>query len=121
MIQEQSPAEVQQRMEQNETFVLNVVAAWCPDCTERQEPNFPEFVRKMEGAGVPVYQCRVQTEKLVFISEEHEALTNDFGGHGYPRTVLIQEGKMTDSRVEVMDALALSMLAAEYVTKAQAG
>ena len=111
IITELSPAEVLERMEKNKSFVLNVVAAWCPDCTERQEPNFPIFVQKMEKSGIPVYQCCVQTEKLIFISEEHEALTNSFGGHGYPRTVLIKDGKMADSRVEVMDSLALSMLA----------
>jgi hypothetical protein len=121
MIQELSPAEVLQRMKQNETFVLNVVAAWCPDCTERQQSNLPGFIQKIEETGVPVYQCCVQTEKLIFISEEHESLTNDFGGHGYPRTVLITNGKMADSRVEVMDTLALSMLADEYVTKVQEG
>ena len=121
MIQELSPAEVRQRMKQNETFVLNVVAAWCPDCTERQQPNFPGFVQKMEAAGIPVYQCSVQTEKLVFLSEEHEALTDDFGGHGYPRTVLIINGRLADSRVEVMNGLALAMLAGEYVTKVQEG
>jgi thiol-disulfide isomerase/thioredoxin len=121
MVQEQSPAEVRRRMKENETFVVNVVAAWCPDCTERQEPNFPEFVRKMKGAGVAVYQCSVQVERLVFISAEHEALTDEFGGHGYPRTVLIKKGIMMDSRVEVMDPLALAMLADEYVAKVQAG
>lgn len=117
MIQEQSPAEVRQRMKEKETFVLNVVAAWCPDCTVRQQPHFPGFVRKMEEADIPVYQCCVQTERLVFISEEHELLTNDFGGHGYPRTVLITDGTMADSRVEVMDALALSMLAGEFMQR----
>ena len=68
----------------------------------------------MDKAGISVYQCCVQTERLVFISAEHESLTADFGGHGYPRTVLITDGRMADSRVEVMDALALSMLAGEF-------
>ena len=96
--------------------MLNVVASWCPDCAERQEPNFPGFVQKMEKAGIPVYQCCVQTESLVFISEEHESLTDDFGGHGYPRTVLITNGSMVDSRIEVMDAL--SMLADGFIQQA---
>jgi hypothetical protein len=117
MIQEQSPGEVRERMKQNETFVLNVVTAWCPDCTERQQPHLPGFVQKMEEAGTPVYQCCVQREKLVFISEEHRTLTNDLGGHGYPRTILITDGKLADSRVEVMDGLALSMLADEFVQR----
>jgi thiol:disulfide interchange protein len=113
MPEELKPAEVRQRMQDAESFVLNVVAAWCPDCTERQQPNFPTFVEKMKGAGIPVYQCCVQTKKLVFDSAEHEELTAELGGHGYPRTVFFKEGKMLLSRVEVMDSLALSMLADE--------
>ncbi|AGF77632.1 hypothetical protein UWK_01060 [Desulfocapsa sulfexigens DSM 10523] len=115
MIRELSPAEVQEQMNQKETFVLNVIAAWCPDCMVRQQPHFPGFAQKMETAGIPVYQCCVQTEKLIFISDEHQSLTDAFGGHGYPRTVLIANGVMVDSRVEVMDALALSMLADEFL------
>ena len=112
---EQTPVEIRQRMQQKETFVLNSVAAWCPDCTIRQEPNFPTFVQKIEDGEIPVYQCLVQEERLVFLSEEHESLTNDFGGHGYPRTSLIVDGVLADSKVEVMDALALSMLADDFL------
>lgn len=119
MILQVSPAELQERMEQKETFVVNIVTGWCPDCSKRQEPNFPGFVKKMEEAGVLVYQCNVQDERLMFLSPEHESLTNAFGGHGYPRTVLVQKGKMADSKVEVMDALALSMLATEYIKRLQ--
>lgn len=117
MLQEHNPGELRKRIVANETCVINIVCSWCPDCTERQQPHFSGFVEKMEAAGIPVYQCTVQEEKLVFISPEHESLTNDFGGHGYPRTVLILNGKMVDSRVEVMDALALGILAGEYITQ----
>ncbi|MCK5068891.1 MAG: hypothetical protein KAR01_00055 [Desulfocapsa sp.] len=114
-IKEQTPAEIRERMQQKETFVLNIAAAWCPDCTIRQEPNLPAFVQKIEDSEIPVYQCLVQEERLVFLSEEHESLVNDFGGHGYPRTSLIVDGALVDSKVEVMDALALSMLAGEFL------
>lgn len=117
MIAELAPAELRERMKNQETFVVNIVASWCPDCNERQAPNFPEFTRKVEGAGIPVFQCCVQHERLIFLSREHEALTNEFGGHGYPRTVLIVKGKLIDSKVEVMDSFALSMLADEYIRK----
>ena len=116
-VQEQSPQELKKRMAAGETCVINIVAAWCPDCTERQQPHFPGFVQKMEAAAIPVYQCVVQEEKLVFLSEEHEALTDAFGGHGYPRTVLLIKGKMVDSRVEVMDPLTLGMLADQYLAR----
>ena len=117
MIQDLTPAEVRDKMKGRETFVVNIHTTWCPDCTERQKPNFPEFAEKMKEAGVPVFQCCVQNEKLVFISDEHKALTDEFGGHGYPRTVLICEGQLADSRVEAMDALTLSMLADEFVIR----
>lgn len=115
MVQKVNPAEIRQRMKDKESFVVNIVAAWCPDCTERQQPNFQTFVEKMETGGIPVYHCCVQTNKLVFDSEEHKSLTDDFGGHGYPRTVLIKGGKLFTSRVEVMDSLALAMLADEFL------
>ncbi len=115
MIIEQSPEELQARIERNETFVLNLVGSWCPDCTERQQPNFPPFVEKIEKAGMVVYQCVVQEERLIFLSDAHEVLTDALGGHGYPRTTLILKGEAVLSRVEVMDALALAMLADEFV------
>ncbi len=119
MIQEISPQEVRERIGRQESFVVNVVSSWCPDCTERQAPHLPGFAEKMEAAGIPVYQCTVQEEKLVFLSSAHEALTNDFGGHGYPRTVLVVKGEVDaeNSRVEVMDPLALDMLASDYREK----
>lgn len=117
MLKDISPAEVSEQIEQGETFVVNVVASWCPDCVERQHSHLPGFVEKMERAEVPVYQCTVQEEKMVFISTAHETLTNAFGGHGYPRTVLVIKGAVEDSRVEVMDPLALDMLATEYMER----
>lgn len=117
MLTDISPAEVRQQIEQRKTFVVNIVASWCPDCVERQRPHLPGFVEKVEKAGIPVCQCTVQKEKLVFISDDHEALTNDFGGHGYPRTVLVIKGEVEDSRVEVMDPLSLDMLAIEYMER----
>jgi hypothetical protein len=117
MIKEQNPTDIRARMKHKETFVLNVVSTWCPDCVERQQPNFPEFVQKMEESGIPVYQCCMQVERLIFVSPEHESLTDDFGGHGYPRTVLILNGNMVDSRVEVMEPLALSMMADSFVKR----
>lgn len=115
MLVEQGPEELQARMANKETFVLNLVSSWCPDCTGRQQPNFPPFVEKIEKAGIVVYQCVVQEERLLFLSDAHEALTDALGGHGYPRTTLIQNGEAVLSKVEVMDALALGMLADEFV------
>jgi thiol-disulfide isomerase/thioredoxin len=115
MLITQSPEEIQTRIKNGETFVLNLVSSWCPDCTERQQPNFPSFIKTIEKAGIVVYQCVVQEKRLVFLTDAHEALTDALGGHGYPRTTLILKGEAVLSRVEVMDALALGMLADEFV------
>lgn len=115
MVINESPEELQARINNGETFVLNLVSSWCPDCTERQQPNFPPFIEKIEKAGIVVYQCMVQEERLVFLSKSHEVLTNELGGHGYPRTTLILKGEVVLSKVEVMDPLALAMLADEFV------
>lgn len=115
MLVVQSPEELQARIDNKETFVLNLVSSWCPDCTGRQQPHFPPFVEKIEKAGIVVYQCVVQEERLLFLSDAHEALTDALGGHGYPRTTLILNGDAVLSRVEVMDTLALGMLADEFV------
>jgi hypothetical protein len=114
MVVESGPQELQERIQNKETFVLNLVSSWCPDCTKRQWPNFQLFVEKIEKSGILVYQCVVQEERLIFLSDAHEALTDALGGHGYPRTTLILKGEVVLSRVEVMDALALAMLADEF-------
>ncbi len=115
MIQELSPAAIRQRIQKKETFVLNVVTAWCPDCIERQAPQLPVLAKKLEEGGLELYQCCVQIERQVFITEEHRLLTADLGGHGYPRTLLILDGELVASQVEVMDASALLRLAEEFL------
>lgn len=117
MLKDISPGEVRERIVRGETFVVNMVASWCPDCREGQRPHLPEFAEQLEKAGISVCECRVQEEKLVFLSREHEALTNDFGGHGYPRTVLVVKGAVEDSRVEVVDPLSLGILATEWIAR----
>jgi len=113
-----SPDQVSAYIQNGKTFVLNVVASWCPDCTERQRPHFPAFAARLQAAGISVYQITVQQERLVFLSKEHEQLVETFGGHGYPRTVLVIKGNVQpDSRVEIMTPLELDMLATEYIDR----
>ncbi len=83
------PEEVRQKMAAGDTFVLNVVTDWCPDCSMRQHPNLPGFVSRLAGAGLQVFQLIVQHQRLVFLSDDHEEMVENFGGHGYPRTILI--------------------------------
>ncbi len=118
-VPELSPGQVRRRMAAGETFVLNVVAAWCPDCTERQRPRLPAFVKRLGAANIPFYQVTVQQEKMQFISPEHEALTYSFGGHGYPRTVLIVDGTVRSrDNVEVISREALDRLAENFIAQA---
>ncbi|MFT4994022.1 MAG: hypothetical protein ACI965_001044, partial [Paraglaciecola sp.] len=37
LLQIVEPVEVNRRMATGDTFVVNVVTAWCPDCTVRQK------------------------------------------------------------------------------------
>lgn len=119
IINEITPDELTDKIKSGETFVVNVFAEWCPDCTERQTMYFPEFVRKLEAKEIQTYRLTVQKERLVFISDKHKKLTENFGGHGYPRTVLIIDGVIqSDSRVEVISREELLSLAEEFIKRA---
>ncbi|MEL0614812.1 hypothetical protein [Marinomonas arenicola] len=109
------PVEVHRRMAAGDTFVVNVVAAWCPDCTERQSKYIDGFGQAMKRHGVDVLQVTVQLQKGDFISAEHEQMMAQFGGPGYPRTVLIKRGDVVDQdNVEVITEDTLSALAARF-------
>lgn len=110
------PSQIRKKINDKETFVINVVTDWCPDCTQRQRPHLPQFIEKLGKHSIPCYQLVVQHERLQFLSEEHEALTLEFGGHGYPRTVLIINGQIQpDSRVEVVTAEDLAAMADDFI------
>ena len=115
------PEEVRQKMAAGDTFVLNVVTEWCPDCTTRQHPNLPAFAGRLAGAGVRVFQLTVQHQRLVFLSDDHEQMVERFGGHGYPRTILIVQGKEVESAVEVMTGQDLAALADRFINLLQSG
>lgn len=110
------PAEISRRMAAGDTFVVNVVTAWCPDCTERQKLHIGGFSQKMSSHGIDVLQVNVQFQKGDFISIEHEQITTQFGGHGYPRTVLINHGNVADqNNVEIITEDTLSELAQKFI------
>ena len=44
-----------------------------------------------------------------------------FGGHGYPRTILIVQGKEVESAVEVMTGQDLAALADRFINLLQSG
>ncbi|MFT6908837.1 MAG: thiol:disulfide interchange protein [Oleiphilaceae bacterium] len=110
------PFEVNRRMASGDTFVVNVVTAWCPDCTERQKLHIGSFAQKMKSHGIDVLQVNVQLLRGYFIDAEHEQITTQFGGHGYPRTVLIHHGNVADqNNVEIITEDTLSELARKFI------
>jgi len=111
-----TPTEVKQRMAKGDTFVVNVVTAWCPDCTERQQPYMQDFVEALTAHHIEVLQLNVQLSKGDFITAEHQQLTQQFGGPGYPRTVLIKQGEIVDqNNVEVITYNALIELSQHFI------
>ncbi|MBM9518992.1 hypothetical protein JWG39_04075 [Desulforhopalus vacuolatus] len=110
------PAEVNRRIAAGDTFVVNVVTAWCPDCTERQKLHIVDFAQKMKSHGIDVLQVTVQLQRGCFRSAEHEQMTTLFGGHGYPRTVFINHGDVVDqNNVEIITEETLSELAVKFL------
>ncbi len=114
-INEVSVSDLQQRIINRENLVVNIIADWCPDCTEEQRPHLPAFVQRLQAIGLSFYNLKVQVHKGEFISSAHEKITESFGGHGYPRTVLIVAGEVRDnSAVEYLDGDALAELVKRF-------
>ncbi|MFT6926247.1 MAG: thiol-disulfide isomerase/thioredoxin [Psychromonas sp.] len=104
----------QQLFSGSDAFILNIVAAWCSDCTAQAE-NLPAFARLFVDRGVPVYQLNVQDIKNQYLSAEHQALTVKLGGRGYPRTVLMLNNKSLDANnVEIISGEQLAALADKF-------
>lgn len=112
------PSEIEKKSVAQETFVINIVTSWCPDCTVKQIVNLKMFSELLVKAGIKLYQCNVQDERGVFLSEECEELTSKCGGHGYPRTVLIKNGKIADSNnVEIVSIESLTKLSNRFLAR----
>lgn len=106
---------VKELIENKESFVLNIVAAWCPDCTERQAPNLLGFKKQLDEIGLSLYNLEVQKERRVYLNSELEDFVVGLGGHGFPRTVLFVDGTAKDTdNVEVLTAEQLSVLVTQF-------
>ncbi|CAH0990296.1 hypothetical protein SIN8267_00388 [Sinobacterium norvegicum] len=90
-----SLGDIQQLVGNEQTFVLNIIAAWCSDCTERQAPLFNAFTELLAEQGITVYQLLAQQQKNQFIDDEIAAFVDSVGGHGFPRTVYFSRGLST--------------------------
>jgi thiol-disulfide isomerase/thioredoxin len=117
MLVELDLEKVQQKINQKHTFVLNIIASWCPDCTDRQAPELPGFVSALESSNIDVINLLVQQEKRVYLSAQHQEFVDALGGHGFPRTVLFKEGVSADSdNVEIITAEQLKALAERFIS-----
>ncbi|TEW55925.1 hypothetical protein E2R68_02205 [Psychromonas sp. RZ22] len=109
-----TPLEVNEKIENKQSFVLNIVATWCSDCMDQQE-NIISFVNELKQQELDVVQLIAQHEKGVFVDLAYQQLVEHFGGHGYPRTVLIKNGEaVSTSNVEIISETELLALATEF-------
>lgn len=109
-------AQVKAKIDNKDTFVLNIVAQWCPDCTERQAVHMDKFVDTCDKVNLDVIELLVQEERLVFLSRDHETFVESLGGHGYPRTVLFKGGVAADSdNVEIITESSLADLSEKFI------
>lgn len=107
-------SELDEKIKQKQSFILNVTATWCSDCTD-QGINLQTFANTMATAEFAVFNLTAQKEKRVFIDSQYETLINKLGGHGFPRTILIKGGVILSAdNVEVISELALIRLALKF-------
>ena len=114
MIKYADVAQIHDLNKLKETYILNLVVAWCPDCTE-QAKNLNYFASCFIESGIVVYELNVQDTKNLFLSPALQHLTEQLGGHGFPRTILIKNGESIDAdNVEVISKVQLSALAEKF-------
>ena len=107
---------VQDLLAENGTAVINIVASWCPDCTEAQAANIEAFRVKLVESGVMFANLLVQIDKNEYLSPLHRAITQGFGGHGFPRTVFILNGEpVSMDNVEITNETELMALAERFL------
>jgi thiol-disulfide isomerase/thioredoxin len=105
-------------IESQHSFVLNIVASWCPDCTQEQAPNLPLFAEQLQDVGLDLINLLVQEEKRVYLSQAHEHFVDQLGGHGFPRTVLFINGQAVDTdNVEILKTEALTSLGKKFIVQ----
>ena len=105
------PVTFYEKIQSNQSFVLNILASWCSDCTA-QQINIQRFADSMAEKQLEVLQLNVQIDKGGFIDSSHQMLTEQLGGHGFPRTILVLKGEIISSdNVEIISAQDLEILA----------
>jgi len=109
--------QVQKKINKGDSFVLNLTASWCSDCTE-QSSNLSAFNETLAVKNITVYSLMVQEQKNIYLSSEHQYFTESVGGHGFPRTLLIINGEVVDAdNVEIIAIEQLNKLAQKFLTQ----
>jgi len=117
MIETKNLKQIQAIIANGETCVVNLTANWCSDCTDQAE-NLSIFSEVLATQKTPCYTLAVQDEKNIYLSEEHQEFTEQLGGHGFPRTVLVISGQVVDAdNVEVISQPQLTVLADKFVSQ----
>lgn len=107
-------SEFEQKISNKESFILNVVATWCSDCTD-QRLNLESFVASVAEYDLSVFELTAQETKGEYISSEIAGMIEQFGGHGFPRTILIKKGNIISvDNVEIISEQALLQLAKKF-------
>jgi hypothetical protein len=115
MIKSRTLAELKNSITALETCVINLTAKWCSDCTD-QAKNLISFSDVLEKKKIDCYTLVVQTEKNIYLSDEHQRFTELLGGHGFPRTVLVIKGKIVDANnVEIISSKQLNELSKAFL------
>ncbi|GLS90511.1 hypothetical protein GCM10007916_15780 [Psychromonas marina] len=117
MIEIKTLAQIKTIIANGETCVINLTANWCSDCTDQAE-NLNVFSEVLAKQKTPCYTIAVQDEKNIYLSAEHQVFTELFGGHGFPRTVLMVNGKNVDAdNVEIISSIQLNELAQKFIAQ----
>ncbi len=107
-------SEFEQKILNKDSFILNVVATWCSDCTE-QAHNLESFVAAVSEFDLSVFELTAQEAKGEYKSAEIADLIAQLGGHGFPRTVLIKKGNIISAdNVEMISEQELLQLAKKF-------
>lgn len=117
MIKNSSLEQLQKNIATAECCVVNITAKWCSDCTD-QANNLDLFSDILATKAISFYTLEVQKEKNIYLSTEHQDFTEQLGGHGFPRTVLIIKGKVVDGdNVEVISSSQLNELSDKFLAQ----
>lgn len=114
MIETKTLKQIQAIIANGETCVVNLTADWCSDCTDQTE-NLARFGENLATKKISCYTLVVQEQKNIYLSEEHQTFTEQLGGHGFPRTVLVVNGQVVDAdNVEVISEQQLTALTQQF-------